>query len=117
MCIRVVLYQQKNGLPALLPRSMNSMAAARVSSSIVSIRFLCERAGVFDRLRRRRGGSDHPSVAKFLPEFRILGIVLVFGFLLGVQVIEVAEELVEAVHVGRNSLLSPRWFLPNWPVT
>ena len=36
--------------------------------------------------------------------------------LLGVQVVEVAEELVEAVH-GRQVLVrSPRWFLPNCPV-
>ena len=40
-------------------------------------------------------------MAEFLPEFRVLGIVGQFGFLLGVEVIQVAEELVEAVHGGQ----------------
>ena len=39
-CIRVPFHQTKNGLPALTCRSMKSFAAATVSSSIVSIRFL-----------------------------------------------------------------------------
>lgn len=39
-CIRVALNQQKNGLFARTWRSIKSMAAAEVSSSIVSIRFL-----------------------------------------------------------------------------
>ena len=39
MCIRVELNQQKNGLPALCSRSMKSSAAARNSSSTVSMRF------------------------------------------------------------------------------
>ena len=38
--MRVALNQQKNGLPAFACRSMKSIAAAEVSSSIVSIRFL-----------------------------------------------------------------------------
>jgi xanthosine utilization system XapX-like protein len=47
-----------------------------------------------------------------LPELGVLRVVRVLGLLLGVEVVEVAEEL-----VGRNSSLSPRWFFPNWPVT
>jgi hypothetical protein len=43
-------------------------------------------------------------------------VVGVFGLFLGVEVIQVAEELVEACAVGRNLFRSPRWFLPNWPV-
>ena len=39
-CMRVAFHQQKNGLPALFCRVMKSFAAARVSSSMVSIRFL-----------------------------------------------------------------------------
>jgi hypothetical protein len=38
------------------------------------------------------------------------------GLLLGVEVVEVAEELVEPWAVGRNSSRSPKWFLPNCPV-
>src|SRR5664279_5618293 len=40
ICIRVVLCQIKNGLPALTERSMSSSVAARNSSSAVSILFL-----------------------------------------------------------------------------
>ena len=38
-CMPVVLNQTKNGLPAVCWRLMKSTAPARVSSSIVSIRF------------------------------------------------------------------------------
>ena len=38
--MRVELNQQKNGLPAVCCRFMKSIAAAEVSSSIVSMRFL-----------------------------------------------------------------------------
>ena len=38
--MRVVLNQQKNGLPAFLARPRKSWAAARTSSSIVSMRFM-----------------------------------------------------------------------------
>ena len=38
--MRVPFHQQKNGLPALTWRVMKSLAAATVSSSIVSMRFL-----------------------------------------------------------------------------
>ena len=37
---RVPFHQQKKGFPSLTCRVMNSLAAAMVSSSIVSIRFL-----------------------------------------------------------------------------
>src|SRR5271165_4165948 len=40
ICMRVVLCQMKNGLPALTERSMSSSVAARNSSSTVSILFL-----------------------------------------------------------------------------
>ncbi len=39
MCMRVVLNQTKNGLSAFFERSMKSIAAARNSSSTVSMRF------------------------------------------------------------------------------
>src|SRR5271157_1464417 len=40
ICMRVVLCQMKNGLPALTDRSMSSSETARNSSSAVSMRFL-----------------------------------------------------------------------------
>ena len=39
-CIRVPFHQQKKGLPSLAWRVMKSFAAATVSSSMVSMRFL-----------------------------------------------------------------------------
>ncbi len=76
---------------------------------------LGQRAGVLDRLladsapagiSRRvilvgRHAMQHAAGSKSLLECRILGIVRQFWFFFGVQVIEVAEELVEAVH-GRQ---------------
>ena len=62
-----------------------------------------ERAGVLDLLRAvgLRPAVDHAARAEALLEGRVLGVVLVLGLLLGVQVVEVAEELVEAVVGGQ----------------
>ena len=61
---------------------------------------LGQRAGVLDRLPALAVGLalQDAARAELLLEFRVLGIVLVLRLLLGVKVIEVAEELVEAVH-------------------
>jgi hypothetical protein len=59
---------------------------------------------------------QHAARAEIALELRILGIVDVLRLLLGVEVVEVAEELSKPCTVGRCSLRSPRWFLPNWPV-
>ena len=77
-----------------------------------------ERAGVLDLLPALavRPGVQHATRAVLLLELGILRIVVGFRLFLGVQVVEVAEELVEPVHVGRCESRSPRWFLPNWPV-
>ena len=55
-------------------------------------------------------------------ELILVRIVRLLGFFLGVEVIQVAEELVEPVHrrqvlvqVANDSCRS-KWFLPNWPV-
>jgi hypothetical protein len=40
---------------------------------------------------------DHAAGAVFLPELRILRIVVALWFLLGIQVVQIAEELIEAV--------------------
>ena len=64
---------------------------------------LGQRAGVRDRLAALAVGQavEHAARSELLLEFRILGIVPQFRLFLGVEVIEIAEELVEAVH-GRQ---------------
>ena len=73
------------------------------SSSIVSIRFLfsgpvlsifCVPSGVGP-------GVDHAARAEFLAQLRVLEVVRMLGLVLGVEVIERAEELVEAVRGGQ----------------
>ena len=119
MCMRVALNQQKNGLPALCCRSMKSSEPARNSSSTVSMRLLRQRAGVLDRLLadaaearilRRivavgRLALQHAARAELGAELGVLRVVGVLRLLLGIEVVEVAEELVEAVH-GRQELVA-----------
>ena len=99
----VELYHRKNGLSALTCFSIQSIAPAVISSSMVSMRFLvsgpvsliCLPASCRQpRSAARRG-------AEYLLELRILGIVRQFRFFFRVQVIEIAEEFVETVH-GRQ---------------
>ncbi len=52
-----------------------------------------------------RSGLDHATRSELPTELGILWVVLVLGLLLGVEVVEVAEELVEAV-VGRQVLVA-----------
>ena len=54
---------------------------------------------------RRRPGSEARRAAQLLLECGILGIIGQFGLFLGVEVVEVAEQLVEAVH-GRQKLVA-----------
>ena len=119
MCMRVGLNQTKNGFLSRFARSMKSVVAVRNSSSIVSMRFLvsgpvsshfCLPQGP------KRGSSPGVSVAvadalqdaartELRFEGGVLWIVGMLGLVLGVQVIKVAEELVEAVH-GRQELVA-----------
>ena len=70
---------------------------------------LGQRAGVLDGLATLAVGLavEHAARAELLAkglavgELHVAGIVLVLRFLLGVEVVEVAEELVEAVHGGQ----------------
>ena len=64
---------------------------------------LGERAGILDTLGAVAVGPgvQHAARPEPLAEFGILGIVRLFGFLFGVEVVQVAEELVEAVHGGQ----------------
>ena len=61
---------------------------------------LGQRAGILDGLAALAVGLalEHAARAELLPERRVLRIVPVLRLLLGVEVIEAAEELVEAVH-------------------
>ena len=63
-----------------------------------------ERARALDLLRAVRvsPGVDHAASPEFLDQRRILEIVGVLGLLLRVEVIERAEELVEAVRGGQR---------------
>ena len=116
--MRVVLNQQKNGLPACACRLMKSMAAAVVSSSIVSIRFLVSgpvsSIVCLPTLPKRGstvGSSRSVALHRITPrgpnfaELRVLRDSPVFRLLLGIEVIEVAEELVEAVY-GRQKFVA-----------
>ena len=109
--MRVALNQQKNGLPAACCRFMKSIAAAEVSSSIVSIRFLVSApvsSIVCLPTLPKRGSTvgsslsvalhlQHAARAELGAVGRVLRIVGQLRLLLGVEVVEVAEELVEAV--------------------
>ena len=69
--------------------------------------FLGQRPGVLDALGAVRVGPgvQNPARPELLPKRRVLRIVRQLGFLFGVEVIQVAEELVEAVH-GRQVLVA-----------
>ena len=108
-CMRVPFHQQKKGCPALAWRVMKSFAAARVSSSMVSMRFFVSRPVFSMRLAALavRPGVQHAARTELLDEglaaghLHVGGVVLVLRLLLGVEVVEVAEELVEPVHGGQ----------------
>ena len=115
-CMWVKLTQRKNGLSAFDCRSMKSTARG---GGVVVDRLhplLRQRAGVLDRLladlaeARVHGrvvdvrglAVQHAARAELLAERRVLGIVAQLGLFLGVQVVEVAVELVEAVDRGQK---------------
>src|SRR5215216_309158 len=110
--MRVALNQQKKGVFARA--CMNSIAAADVSSSTVSIRFLVSGPGVLNgvptdlaparllgRVAVRRLAAQHAARAKGSPEPGVARIGPRLRIFLGVEVIEVAEELVETMR-GRQ---------------
>ena len=98
---------------------MKSTARSAMSSSIVSIRFLVSgpvslhdlladlaEARIDRRVVRVRGlAVHHAARAELRAERRVLRIVRQFRLFLGVQVIEIAVELVEAVH-GRQEFVA-----------
>ena len=58
------------------------------------------------------GGLDDPSRSELLAKFGVSGVVAVLWLLFGVQVIQVAEELVEPVITGQELVLVPKMILP-----
>ena len=114
--MRVEFHQTKNGLPSLCALSMKSSAPAVTSSSTVSMRFLVSGpvSSIFCLPTLPKRGStvgSSVSVAKQCstprgPNFALnsgsLRIVGILRLLLRVQVVEVAEELVEPVHGGQE---------------
>ena len=95
---------------------MNSSAAAVTSSSTVSMRLPGQRAGVFAFLLAdlaearidgrvvliRREAVQHAARAELRLEGRILRVVDILRFLLGIEVVEVAEPFVEPVDRGQH---------------
>jgi hypothetical protein len=87
-----------------------------------------EHVGVVGEVDEASGSEDTSSVARHfstprgqrelvqLGERILVRVVELLGLLLGVEVVQVAEERVELCPVGRCLFMSPKWFLPNWPV-
>ena len=106
-CIAVVLYQRKNGLSGLV-RLVDE--AQRVLGHLVVDglhALLRQRPGVLDLLPALAVGPavQHAARAEALLERRVLRVVRILGLFLGVEVVEVAEELVEAVHRRQELVL------------
>ena len=102
-----MLYQRKKGLPSLCALSMK---LERLVGHFVVDGFhalLRQRAGILDLLPALavRPGMQHAARPEALLERGVLRVVRVLRLFLGVQVIEVAEELVEAVHRGQELVL------------
>ena len=104
-CMRVVLNQTKNGCLVFRRLAMNFLAAPetpRRSSACASV-LSGPVSSIFCRLAIGPG-VDNAARTELLLELRILRIEVAFRFLLGVEVVEIAEELVEAV-IGRQVLV------------
>ena len=128
-CICVPLHHTKNGLPAFTGRSMKSKRRRRGFVVDRLHALLGQWAGVFDRLLADlaearidgrivdvgRLGAQHAARAELLTERRVLRIVLVLGLLLGVQMVEIAEELVEAVQRRQELVLVAEMVLAELP--
>jgi hypothetical protein len=54
---------------------------------------------------------EHASGSKVLPEFRVLRIVNILRLLFSIQMIQIAEELIEAVKRGEELILVPQMVL------
>ena len=103
MCIRVLFHQTKNGLSGLhgLLHELQRPGGDLLVDGFHAL--LGQRAGVVDTAVGK--AVNHPARAELLLELGVFRVVGVFRLLLGVQVVEVAEEFVEAV-IGRQHLVA-----------
>jgi hypothetical protein len=103
-CMRVKFIHAKNGVPVLALFVMKSAQAFVVSSSMVCMRFTVSGPVSFDFAVGVRVDN-----AARVVELEEVGVVAepigAFGLFFGIEVVEVAEELVEAV-VGRQKFVA-----------
>jgi hypothetical protein len=111
--MRVELNQTKKGLFALCWRSMKSSAALEELLVDRLHALPAERPGILDLPVGVR--VDHAARPELLPELGVLRVVGVLRLLLRVQVVEVAEELVEAVAGRQELVLVAQVVLPELP--
>jgi hypothetical protein len=101
--MRVVFHHRKNGLSAFFASSHE--AECLLGDFVVNglHALLGQRAGALDFLGsvRVRPCVDHSAGAVFLLHFRVFEVVGVLRLILGIQVVERAKELVEAVRRGQ----------------
>ena len=69
--------------------------------------------GVFDQAIGL--GTDYPPGSIALPEFRVLGVEVSLGLLLGIHVVQVAEKFIEAVGGGQVLILVAQVILAKLP--
>ena len=107
MCMRVEFHQHEERL-VVLDRLLHELEAGVEELLVDRLHALDrQRAGVLDLLRAVGVGPgvEHAARPELLLELGVLRIVRILRLLLGVQVVEVAEELVEAVR-GRQELVA-----------
>ena len=98
--MRVVLNQTKNGLLSLTALSTNFCSASKISMSTVGMRSRV--SGPVSSIFCPPLPSDHvcstPRGPYLLPELRVFRVIVGFRLLFRVQVVKIAEKLVEAMH-------------------
>ena len=100
--MRVEFHQRKKGLSACLAPLQK---IERACGDLIVNRLHAlngQRTGVLNVAIG--GGFDYAARSEFLLELSVLGIIRMLGFLLGVEVVEVAKEFVKAV-IGRQHLV------------
>ncbi|MNV80902.1 hypothetical protein D3C71_1745330 [compost metagenome] len=107
--------QTKNGLSALACFSMNACAAAVVSSSMVSMRLVVS-APVSSILPSAKLWITPRGVLALRNSASSFGQYGRSGSSSALRWYRLPKNSSKPWLVGRYSSLSPKWFLPNWPV-